>query len=370
MEPKIDLTEILHDIETMVRCESPSSDLGAVSESARVVADIGERRLGVEAETIVVEGVTHLRWRFGTEPHILILAHHDTVWPKGSLETHPWSTTDDIMRGPGCFDMKTGIAMAFHAVEAVGVPQGVSILVTGDEEVGSPTGKALIEEGAEGCEAALVLEASAPGGALKTRRKGISLYTCDVTGRAAHAGLEPEIGANAGVELAHQILAIDALSDESAGTTVTPTVLAGGTTTNTVPASARVAIDARAWTAPELERVHRQLSNLKSQVAGTKVEVTGAINRPPLEASETAKLFEIADRLSHTLHDKPLTEAAVGGGSDGNITGGMGIPTLDGLGAVGGGAHADDEHVIISAIPERTQLVAALIAELLDYGKI
>ncbi|MPZ54159.1 MAG: M20/M25/M40 family metallo-hydrolase [Acidimicrobiia bacterium] len=360
-----DLSRIIDDIEAMVLCESPSEDAAALAASARVVAAVGERTMGVTPEVVAVDDVTHLRWRFGSRPKVLILAHHDTVWPLGSLVTHPWSVEDGIIRGPGCFDMKTGIAMSFHALAGVGPADGVTLMVTGDEEVGSPTGRALIEEEAAGCDAVLVLEASAPGGALKTRRKGVSLYTCEVSGRAAHAGLEPELGVNAGTELAHQILAIGNLENHDVGTTVTPTVLAGGTTTNTVPASARVAIDVRAWTLAEQERIHLELAGLEPQLEGAIVSVTGGINRPPLETEQSADLFALADRLSVGLHGKSLTQAAVGGGSDGNITAGMGIPTLDGLGAIGGGAHADDEHVITAAIPERTELLAALIADLL-----
>jgi glutamate carboxypeptidase len=217
------VTSLLDDVEALVTCESPSADLDAVARSADVVARVGAARLGAPPERIVLEGRTHLRWRFGAGPaRVLVLGHHDTVWPIGSLVRHPYSVRDGVLRGPGCFDMKAGLAMAFHAVAALPDPDGVTILVTGDEEIGSPTSRELIEAEAAGCAAALVLEASADGGALKTERKGVALYEVRIVGRAAHAGLEPEAGVNAAVELAHQLLAVAGLGDAARGTTVTP----------------------------------------------------------------------------------------------------------------------------------------------------
>ena len=212
------LPQILADIEELVRCESPSADLAAVAASADVVSRVGERLVGAAPERIVLDGRTHLRWRLGSgAPTVLLLAHHDTVWPAGSLAAHPFSVADGVLRGPGCFDMKTGLVLALHAVAVTGSPAGVSILVTGDEEVGSPSSRALIEAEAAGCAAALVLEASADGGAIKTARKGTSLYRVRAIGRAAHAGLEPERGVNATIELARQVLAVTAFADPGRG---------------------------------------------------------------------------------------------------------------------------------------------------------
>jgi glutamate carboxypeptidase len=236
----------------------------------------------------------------------------------------------------------------------------VAILVTGDEEIGSPLSRALIEEEARSCDAVFVLEASADGGALKTRRKGVSRYWIEVEGRAAHAGLEPEKGINAGIEVAHQILAVAALADPDRGTTVVPTALSAGTTTNTVPAAATVAVDARVWDAAEQDRVDRAVRSLGPVLADARIRIGGGINRPPLEAAASAELFELADAVARKLGIGPLTRAAVGGASDGNFTAGLGIPTLDGLGAVGGGAHADDEHVVVAELPRRTALLTAL----------
>ncbi|MFT4084547.1 MAG: M20/M25/M40 family metallo-hydrolase [Nocardioides sp.] len=359
-----DLDLLLTDIRELVECESPSQDLAAVAASADVVARVGARRLGVEPERIVIDGVSHLRWRFGT-PRVLVLGHHDTVWPLGTLATTPYSIGDGILRGPGCFDMLAGVAMAFHAIATLPDRDGVGLLITGDEEVGSISSRALIEDEARPVGAVLVLEAAAEGGALKTARKGTSMYEMAVTGRAAHAGLEPEKGVNASVELAHQILALAALGDASAGTSVVPTVLAGGTTLNTVPARAQVAVDVRAWTAAEQERVDAAIRALAPALPGAELTVTGGVNRAPLEERASLGLFEAAQAVAARLGLAPLARAAVGGASDGNFTAGAGTPTLDGLGAVGGGAHAADEHVLVGALVDRTALVAGLLGELL-----
>jgi glutamate carboxypeptidase len=363
------LPAILADIETLVRCESPSTAADALSRSADLVAALGREHLGTGPERIVADGCTHLRWRLGTDSGpsggVLILAHHDTVWPLGSLETHPFSVRDGVLRGPGCFDMKAGLVLALHALAQLGVPGGVTLLVTGDEELGSPTSRGLIEAEAAGCRAALVLEASADGGALKTARKGVSLYEVRAVGRAAHAGLEPERGVNATIELALQVLAVAGLADAALGTTVTPTALSSGTVANTVPASGAFSVDVRMWDTAEQARVHAAMSSLLPVVPDAVLQVSGGPNRPPLAASSSERLFALASSVAAGLGLPPLTSAAVGGASDGNYTAGVGTPTLDGLGAVGGGAHADDEHVLVDSLPGRAALLAALIDTLL-----
>ena len=357
------LDELLDDIRALVECESPSDDLEAVSRSADVVSEVGLARLGVAPERIVVEGRTHLRWRLGTGPsRVLLLAHHDTVWPRGTLARRPFSVSDGVLRGPGCFDMKVGLVMAFHAAAGL---EGVTVLVTGDEELGSPSSRELIEQEAAGVSAALVLEASADGGALKTERKGVSLYEVVLAGRAAHAGLEPEKGVNATLELAHQSLALAALADPDAGTTVTPTSARSGTTTNTVPAASRVAVDVRVRTVAEQDRVDAAVRALEPVLAGAGITVEGGPNRPPLEGRSSAALFERAVAVAASLGQPAPTSAAVGGASDGNVTAGVGAPTLDGLGAVGGGAHAEDEHVLVDHLVPRTQLLRALVVDVL-----
>ena len=360
------LPAMLADVKRLVRCESPSADLEAVARSADLVAEIGAHRMGAEPDRIVLDGRSHLRWRWGSGPaRVMLLGHHDTVWPIGTLETHPNTIQDGVLRGPGCFDMKVGLVMAFHAVAALADRDGVIILVTGDEELGSPSSRELIEAEAAGCAAALVLEAAAEGGAVKTERKGVSLYRVAALGRASHAGLEPQAGINAGIELAHQVLAVAALSDDALGTSVTPTMSSAGTASNTVPARAELAVDVRVRNAEEQARVDAAMRALTPVLPGARLEVTGGPNRPPLEHSAASALFDRATAIARDLGLPELAQASVGGASDGNFTAGIGVPTLDGLGATGGGAHADDEHVLVAGVAARTALLAALTADLL-----
>lgn len=360
------LPQLVADIGTLVGCESPSADLAAVAASAEVVAHLGAQRLGAEPERIVLEGRTHLRWRLGDGPRrVLVLGHHDTVWPHGTLADHPFAVVDGVLRGPGCFDMKAGLVMAWHAVAALPNPDGITVLVTGDEELGSPSSRELIETEARGCAAVLVLEAAADHGAAKIERKGVSLYEVTAHGRAAHAGLEPEKGVNATLELAHQVPAVAALADPDLGTTVTPTRMGSGTTSNTVPATGSFAVDVRVTTRAEQDRVDAAMHALRPVLPGARLTVSGGPNRPPLEASASSELFARACRLAESLGLPALKGVAVGGASDGNFTAGVGVPTLDGLGASGGGAHAADEHVLVDELPGRTALLAALLADLL-----
>lgn len=361
----MDLPGLLADLRELVECESPSFDLAAVARSADVAARVGASRLGTLPERIVLDGRTHLRWRLGGPTRVLLLGHHDTVWPLGSLATRPYTVEAGVLRGPGCFDMKAGLVMAFHAAAALPDRAGVTILVTGDEELGSPSSRALIEDEAAGATAALVLEASADGGALKTERKGVSLYEVLVHGRAAHAGLEPERGVNATLELAHQALAVSGFADPLAATTVTPTASRAGTTSNTVPAEGSFLVDVRVRTAAEQDRVDAAMRGLRPVLPGASLDLVGGPNRPPLEESASRALFARARDLARGLGLPDLLSASVGGASDGNFTACVGTPTLDGLGAVGGGAHADDEHVLVDELPGRTVLLTALVADLL-----
>lgn len=373
------LPAMLDDAVRLIECESPSSDLDAVERSADVVAEVLGARLSAaglpaEPERIVVDGVTHLRWRLGGPTRVLLLGHHDTVWPHGTLATHPAVVTDGVLTGPGCYDMAIGLVQAAHAAASLATVHGadalagVTILVTGDEEVGSTSSRALLEDEARGADAVLVLEASGPGGALKTERKGVSLYTVTALGRAAHAGLDPERGVNAGLELAHQLPAIAAIADGS--TTVTPTRGSIGTTVNTVPAQARVDVDVRATTAAEQHRVDTEIRALAPVLDGARLSIDGGVNRPPLELALADDLFSRALRLALTAGIDDLRQCSVGGASDGNLTAGLGVPTLDGLGGVGGGAHAADEHVEIAHVPHRTALLALLVHDILASPRL
>ncbi|MGO3070207.1 MAG: M20 family metallopeptidase [Brevibacterium linens] len=368
------LPDMLADIERVISRETPSHDKAAVAAGARDFAALLGDRLGAEAELLDVDGTTHVRLRFGTGPaRVVLLNHQDTVWPHGTLERLPFSTEDGVLRGPGSFDMLTGAIMSVHATAIVadhlgaGGLDGLSILVTGDEEIGSLSSSDLIRAEAAEAQAVFVLEASA-GGALKLERKGTSNYVLKFTGRASHAGLEPEKGINAGMALALTLPLVAGLADAEAGTTVVPTVISAGTTSNTVPAEARVDIDVRARTAAELERVDAQIRELaaKPQVEGSTTEVLGGINRPPFEREQSAALFDRATALAGELGLPAPQGVSVGGASDGNFTAGDGIATLDGLGAVGDGAHAEHEHAVIDEIAPRTALLAALIADQLQ----
>jgi glutamate carboxypeptidase len=356
------LPAMLGMLEALVAAESPSDDVAATRRCAAVVGAACRDLLGAEPDTIDLGGRPHLRLCWG-EPRVLLLGHFDTVWPLGAAAVRPFGVRDGIATGPGVFDMKAGIVQGLFALAAVPGLDGVELLLTSDEELGAPTSRVLIEEAARSVAAVLVLEPSAAG-ALKVARKGSAAYRVIVHGRAAHAGLEPERGVNALVEMATHVLAVAALADPDAGTTVTPAVAAAGTTANTVPDRAQFTVDARAWTSQELERVDAAVRALAPVATGAALAVVGGIDRPPLERSASDALFERAQALATALGIPPLRGADVGGGSDGNLTAALGVPTLDGLGAVGAGAHADDERVEVDAMPERAALVAALVAEL------
>jgi glutamate carboxypeptidase len=353
---------MVDDLHALVECESPSSDLAALTRCADVVSGIGARLLGALPRRVVIDGRPHLQWRFGEPTRVLLLGHFDTVWPLGSLREHPFRVVDGRATGPGSFDMKAGLVQLLHALSVLPALAGVEVMLTADEEIGAPTSRPIIERSARQVRAALILEGSADG-ALKVARKGISHYTVHVLGRAAHAGLDPHKGVNAAVEIAHQVLAIAKLGDADAGTTVTPAVVRAGTTANTVPAAARVSVDVRANSVEEQQRVRRELAALSPHVPGAQVWVEDGAEHPPMTRTASRDLFAQAQQAADLLGLAPLRGVAVGGASDGNLTAGVGTPTLDGLGAVGGGAHADDEHVSIAAMPERAALVSLLTAQ-------
>jgi len=348
----------------LVNAESPSADQDATNACARVLERQVRDVLSADAEWLERDGRAHLRWHFGGPTRVLLLGHLDTVWPVGTLERWPFRVEGQTATGPGCFDMKAGLVQGLWALAQLRDLAGVTLLVTTDEEVGSPTSRGLVEESAREARAVLVLEPSAEG-ALKIARKGISHYRVQVTGRAAHAGLEPWKGANAGLELAHQLLAIEQLGRADAGTTVTPTTLTAGTTANTVPASAEAFVDVRVVDAAEQVRVDTDIRRLAPRLPGTSVAISGGLNRPPMQRAATTQLFALAEAAAARAGLPALHGVEVGGGSDGNFTAGLGVPTLDGLGAVGAGAHAEGEHVLLDAMPSRAALVALLTEQLL-----
>nr|WP_315986772.1 M20 family metallopeptidase [Streptomyces sp. Isolate_219] len=358
MHQAVDVTvdAMLEDLRTLIEVESPSRDLDALRASATAVAAVIETRLGGQAVLVESEAGPHVHWSAGGDPTVLILGHHDTVFPLGTLERRPFRVEGGRATGPGVFDMLGGLVQAIHGLAALDDRSGVEILVTADEEVGSRSSRALIEERALACGAVLVFEGAAEGGALKTGRKGCGTFEVSVTGRASHAGLEPAAGVNALVEAAHQVLDIAALDRPEIGTTVTPTVASAGTLDNVVPAEATVIVDVRVESADEKERIEAAFAALAPHLDEAEIAVQGAIGRPPMPESAAAGLFAVAQQLLPGIEAK-----AVGGGSDGNFTAALGVPTLDGLGAVGGGAHADHEYLVIDAMTERANLVTGLV---------
>lgn len=350
---------MLTDLERLVCCESPSTDIDSLHRCADVVSEIVEARL--DAPPVRTETGGKPLLRVGpADPAVLLLAHLDTVHPLGTLAEVPFSVAEGRATGPGIFDMKTGLVQAVHALAAVGDRSRTALLVTADEELGSTDSRAAIEATAGHARATFVLEASSEG-RLKTARKGTSDYRLELSGRAAHAGLEPEKGANASIGLAHAIVAVARLADPDAGTTVTPTMAGAGSSANTVPEAAWLAVDVRATTADEQARVHQAVPRIASGVEGVELSVRGGINRPPLEQESSTRLFALAQRAATDLGLKPLDAAHVGGASDGNFTAALGVDTLDGLGAVGAGAHTRHEWVDVTAIGERTALLTRLI---------
>jgi glutamate carboxypeptidase len=356
-----DLDAMLDDLQMLVEIESPSHDLDALQRSADTLAAMIERLIGGRARLVDSLAGPHVHWSGGGDPRVLLLGHHDTVFPLGTLARRPFDVSDGRATGPGVFDMLAGIVQALHGLAALEDRSGVELLFSADEEVGSHSSRQLIEDRARECGAVFVLEPSADGGALKTGRKGCGTFEVVIHGRAAHAGLEPERGVNALVEASHQVLSILALGRPDVGTTVTPTVASAGTADNVVPAEARIRVDVRVESADEKERVESAMAVLAPHIEHAEVSVSGSIGRPPMPESASVDLFPLAEQVSPGIRGH-----AVGGGSDGNFTAAIGVPTLDGLGAVGGGAHADHEFVMVDTMPERAALVAGLVRALLS----
>jgi glutamate carboxypeptidase len=359
-----DLDQMLVDLARLVGSESPSADPVALEAAAEVVLDVLALRLGTSGWTELTAAGPVVRWSGGGDPKVLVLGHYDTVFPLGTVAARPFAVRGGRATGPGVFDMASGIVQAVHGVALLDDRAGVEIVLTPDEETGSRASRALLEGVARACGAVLVVEPSADGGALKLARKGTGTFQVTIDGRAAHAGLEPDKGVNALVEAAHQILAITTFGDASVGTTVTPTLATAGTMDNVVPARAVIAVDARVEAPGEKERVEAAMASLTSAVPGTTITVTGGIGRPPMPASASAELFALARKVAADRGLGDVDGVAVGGGSDGNFTAAAGVPTLDGLGGVGGSAHADDEWVDVTEMPGRAQLLAGLVEAL------
>jgi len=364
-----ELDAMVADLGVLVECESPSRDIDRLSQHAQLVSDLMVRLLGSAPELIDSPVGPHIHWKGGADPRVLILGHHDTVHPVGTLARLPFAVRDNMAFGPGVFDMKAGIVQAIYAVGSMDDHSHVEILLTADEEIGSHASRALLEERAQACGAALVLEPSADGGALKIGRKGTGTITLTIEGRASHAGLEPEKGINSLVELAQLIPQIVAIADETKGTTVTPTLASSGTADNVVPALTTCAVDVRVAVPSEKPRVEAAFAQLKCMHPEARLVISGQIGRPPMHESAAAELFPIAATVATAIGLNGLDGVVVGGGSDGNFTAAVGVHTLDGLGAVGGGAHGDTEHVLVATMPERAALLAGICQELSSMAK-
>ena len=360
--------EILATLREMVELESFSADKDGVDALSAYIRDQFEE-LGAVVQTINQdEAGKHLIADWGEgDPQVLILCHMDTVWPKGTLKERPFRIEDGLAYGPGILDMKAGIANSIHALKAIRslelkTQHRVRLLFNSDEEVGSPTSRLLIEQEAKRSTHVFCLEPGAgPNGALKIGRKGVGMFQVKVTGRAAHAGNEPEKGISAIEEMAHQVLALHKFTNLEIGTTVNVGVMQGGAVRNQVAPNAEAMVDLRVATAAEAERVTREILALTAKLPGAKLEITGGLNRPPMEKTEaTGKLLEWARKIAGPLGIQ-LDEAHVGGGSDAQFAAAAGIPVLDGLGGVGEGPHADHEHISVAALPQRTALLASLL---------
>lgn len=352
---------MLSALEKLVRLESPTEDLAACRAVIELASQIALDVLGTPAQIREVNG-RPVFWWGAQNPDVIVLAHLDTVWPKGSFQSL-WSIKENVASGPGIFDMKAGFIQALFAMK--GIDGSVALVATSDEETGSTTSKEFIKEISAKAKAVLVVEATL-NGKVKTGRKGTAMYQVKIHGKASHAGLEPEKGINATVEVGHAILAVSGFENKELGTTVVPTMLRSGNTTNTVPDLAVLDIDVRSFSMAELQRVDAAVRNLSAVNSAAKYEITGGFNRPPLETTSTMALYERAERVAKALGMPPLGHASVGGASDGNFAAAAGAQVLDGLGAVGDGAHAAHEWVDITTLENRSALLHALIKDILN----
>ncbi|MGH9499817.1 MAG: M20 family metallopeptidase [Terriglobales bacterium] len=363
--------QITETVRQLVEVESPSDNKAAVDRLGSLLAGRFEALGGHAKFHRTPNFGDHLQVDFtgkSSSKPVLLLGHLDTVYPLGTLAAMPCRIAGQKLFGPGSFDMKSGIAIMLHAIEALrawhgdDLPRPVTVLLVSDEEVGSDSSRHITENLARKSGAVLVLEPSyGPKGAVKTARKGVGEYLLKVTGKAAHSGLDFEKGESAIVELARQIIAIEKLVDLKRGLTLNAGTVQGGTRSNVIPAEAAAVLDVRVARMKDAAALDRRLRSLKPFNRKCKLQITGGMNRPPMERNpKVAALFIHAREIAKPLGWK-LEEAAVGGGSDGNFTAGLGIPTLDGLGGVGDGAHASHESISIPDLPRRAALLAGLI---------
>lgn len=357
------------DVEMLVALESPSHDKAAVDRCGAAVARL-LRDSGAEVATLPqAERGDHVRAEFPGGPgRVLLLGHFDTVWDVGTIERMPIREADGRLHGPGVYDMKGSLVVAIHAVRALrhlGRPMPrVVMLWTTDEEIGSETSRAAIEAEARGSDAVLVAEPSLPGGGVKTHRKGCGEFTIVAHGVSAHAGIDPRKGASAIHELARQVVALEALQDLDRGISLNVGLIEGGTRGNVIAERASALVDVRVPTMADAARVEAAVRGLAPRNPGVTLEVRGGVGRPPMERTAgTGRLYEEAKAVAAAL-GRDLAEGGTGGGSDGNFTAAIGVPTLDGLGPEGDGAHAVHEHILLAELPWRAAFLAGLLTRL------
>jgi glutamate carboxypeptidase len=368
-EARSHLPNLLSVLRSLVEIESPTPVKSAVDRAGAFVAGQMEQ-LGAQVQRIEQREVgDHWLGSWGTGPGgILLMVHLDTVHPVGTLERFPWSEVGDKIYGPGIMDMKASAAMALAAVGALrqrsGLPdRRISLMFNSDEETGSHTSQELIQSQAKEHDLVLCLEPALPDGALKTWRKGIGMFEIEVVGKMAHAGANPSEGVNAIHELAHQIQQIAQLADEKAGSTLNVDLVQGGSRTNVIPALARASVDIRVLNEEERSRIASGIDDMEPLYHGAKVSISGEWNRPPMPRTDAmVQTFERAKGIGAGI-GLELTEGGTGGGSDANFVAPLGVPVLDGLGAVGAGAHTEQEHIQTKSLPERTALIAALLTD-------
>jgi glutamate carboxypeptidase len=355
----------------LVHYESPSDDKTALDKLGKfLTAQLSTLNANVEIIPQASSG-DHLLVRWGRNTSekpqgTLMLCHMDTVWELGTLQSRPVRIENGMLFGPGAEDMKGGIVIAFWAIKtlqelALFPEKQITLLINSDEETGSTTSRQLIEELAVQHEAVFVLEPPEPPGSYKTQRKGVGQFRITATGRSAHAGADHKKGINAIEEIAHQIITVQGFTDYVSGTTFSAGIVQGGTRSNVVPEKAWVDVDVRVVTAAEEQKVVDKMKSLQPHIQGARIEVSGSIERPPMErTAEIGVLFNRAKLLANEM-GIPLSEASTGGASDGNFTAALGIPTLDGMGVVGEGAHSPDEYALLASLPERAAILAALL---------
>jgi glutamate carboxypeptidase len=366
-----ELPAMLETLETFVCCESPSTEKTAADRCAALIAGVW-KRTGIHVELLeqkhrgALLRLTHTPSSNATRGQLLVLGHYDTVYASGTLEKMPFRIASGKVFGPGVFDMKAGIVQAMFALQtlqrlAAPLSKKIVFLWTSDEEIGSESSRKLIEANAKPSDAVFVLEPSlGPKGLLKTARKAVGEAEITVYGRASHAGLAPEKGVNAIHELALQIARIKGWNDPRRGISANAGIISGGTRTNVIPDQAKAVIDLRALRISDMQNIEKRLHALKPILPGVKLEVRGGFSRAPLERKHSAALFQRAQALARQMGLK-IGECTAGGGSDGNFTAALGIPTLDGFGAVGDGAHSLGEYIVAKTMPERAALLAAML---------